>query len=118
MAALNNTAKGLMLDGLAAAAVFVSLHTADPGTTGTSELTGGTPAYARKGLTWGASSGGVKANSVAMVFDVPAATIGWMSYWSAVTAGTCYGGHPLDLSQTFASQGTYTIAIGALTETM
>jgi hypothetical protein len=41
-----------------------------------------------------------------------------MSYWSAVTAGTCYGGHALDLSQVFASQGTLTIAIGALSETV
>lgn len=118
MAALNNTGKHLMLDGFAASAVYVSLHTADPGTTGTSEATGGSPAYARKALTWAAASGGAKANSVAMVFDVPAGTYGWMSYWSAVTAGTCYGGHALDLSQVFASQGTLTIAIGALSETV
>ena len=118
MASLAPTAKNAMLSGLTGVALFCSLHTADPGTTGATELTGGTPAYARKAITWTAPAAGATSNSVALVFDVPAATIGWMSYWSAVTAGTCYGGHPLDLSQTFASQGTYTIAIGALSETM
>ena len=38
---------------------WISLHTLDPGTTGTSEATGGSPAYARKQTSWtaGASDG-------------------------------------------------------------
>lgn len=38
---------------------WISLHTSDPGTTGTGEATGGSPAYARKQTSWtaGASDG-------------------------------------------------------------
>jgi len=40
-------AKNLMLDALGAVAVYVSLHTDDPGTIGSNEVSGGSPAYAR-----------------------------------------------------------------------
>lgn len=36
----------------AAKALHASLHTADPGATGASEVSGGVPAYARKPITW------------------------------------------------------------------
>lgn len=99
--ALNNTAKNLMEDALAAVAVYVSLHTADPGASGTSEVTGGSPAYARKSITWSSASGGVLSASNAPVFDVPASTtVGWGGLWSASTAGTFYGGFPLGPSGT------------------
>lgn len=68
-----------------------SLHTAFS-TTGANEVTGGSPAYARKSVTLAASSGGVKSLSNAPVFDVPAsATVRWIGYWTAVTAGTFRG---------------------------
>jgi hypothetical protein len=118
MASLAVAGKNPMLSGLTGVALYCSLHTADPGTTGASELSGGSPAYARKAITWAAPAAGAVSNSVALTFDVPAATIGWMSYWSAASAGTCYGGHPLDSSQVFATQGTYVIAIGALSESL
>jgi hypothetical protein len=66
-----------MKEALAAAyasnAVFASLHTADPGTTISNEVTGGSPAYARKALSWtaGGSDGIV---TVSVTFDVPAST--------------------------------------------
>jgi len=53
---------------------YVSLHTADPGTTGANEATGGSPAYARKLSTWTASAGVVSGTQVTV--DVPAGT-----YW-------------------------------------
>src|SRR4051812_26618256 len=85
-----------MEDALAAVAVFVSLHTADPGSSGTSEVSGGSPAYARKAITWTSAASGVLSASNAPVFDVPAATtVGWAGLWSASTAGTFYGGFPL-----------------------
>lgn len=67
-----------------------SLHSADPGTTGTNEISGGSPAYARKSLTWtaGSSDGVVTASCT---FDVPASTaITHAGIWSAVTSGTFY----------------------------
>lgn len=106
---LNDTAKNLMLDDLAASAIFVSLHTADPGTTGTNEVTGGSPAYARKSITWNAAATANLDSSNQPVFDVPSGTtITHVGYWSAVTAGTFYGSGDIT-DETFAAQGTYTL---------
>lgn len=118
MAGLNNTAKNLMLDQLGTVVAYASLHTADPGTTGTSEVTGGSPAYARKSLTWAGASTASKASNAGVVFDVPPATITYLGYWSAATAGTFYGSRPLDSPQTFATQGTYTLASGNISESL
>lgn len=67
---------------------YISLHTADPGTDGTSEATGGSPAYARKQTTWtgGASDGSVVGTEVA--FDVPAGTFTHIACWTAASGGT------------------------------
>lgn len=121
MAGLVNAGKHVMLDSLfgtsSPVAGFVSLHTADPGTGGTSEVTGGSPAYARKAITWSAAASGSKASSNQPVFDVPASTtITHVGYYSAATAGTFYGSRALDASQTYATQGTYTLT--SVTETL
>lgn len=90
---LTTTLKNLMLGAVATASAtnpdFGSLHTAYS-TTGTNEVTGGSPAYARKALTWAAPSGGAVALAATFpVWDVPAATtIGWWGGWDAVTTGT------------------------------
>jgi hypothetical protein len=108
-----------MLDGLTGGVGYVSLHTADPSTGGTSEVTGGSPAYARIAITWTAASGSATANSIQIVFNVPTGiTIRYIGYWSALTAGTFYGSRILDAAQTFTSQGTYTLAIGAISESV
>lgn len=91
---LTDAGRNASLDGLATVATFASLHSGDPSTTGANELTGGSPAYARKGITYAASSTGTKANSVAITFDVPATTVTHVGLWSAVTAGTFYGYYP------------------------
>lgn len=84
---------------------YISLHTADPGTTGASEATGGSPAYARKQTTWtgGASDGSVAGSEV--TFDVPAGTYTHMGIWSAVSSGTFVGGFALASSATLGAQG-------------
>jgi hypothetical protein len=92
------TAKNVMLDALdesqAAGAKFGSLHSAYS-TTGTNELTGGSPAYARKAATWAAAAAGAKATSAGMVFDVPAgSSVGWVGLWDASTAGNFLGMTP------------------------
>lgn len=91
---LNDAGRNATVDGLAAVATFASLHTGDPSTTGANESTGGSPAYARKGITYAAAATGTKANSAAITFDVPASTITHVGLWSAVTAGTFYGYFP------------------------
>lgn len=69
---------------------YMGLHTAYPGESGTSEVTGGSPAYARKSVTFSAASGGVKATSNGPIFDVPAGTtVRWIGFWTALTVGSC-----------------------------
>ena len=55
-----------------------------------SEVTGGSPAYARKGLTWAAAASGAKALAATLpTWDVPAGTtVAWWGGWDAVTVGT------------------------------
>lgn len=115
--ALNTSGKNAMLGGLTAVATHVSLHTADPGSTGTSEVTGSP--YTRESSDWAAASGGTAVNAGSIVFDVPGSTtITHLGYWSALSGGTFYGSRQLDASQTYATAGTYTIAAGNLSESV
>lgn len=108
----SNAGKNLLLDGFASGAVYASLHTGDPSTTGANEVTGGSPAYARKSVTWAAASAGALTTSNAQVFDVPAGTtIQYVGFWSLASGGTFYG-HVTITNETFAGQGTYTVAAG------
>lgn len=107
--ALNDTAKNIMLDALTAVALWVSAHSADPGTTGTSELDGGAPAYARKAITWNAASTANADSSNTPVLDIEGGdTVAWIGYWSAVTAGVFYGSADVT-DEVFGGQGTYTL---------
>lgn len=74
---------------------------------GASEISGGSPAYARKAVTWGDASGGVVRPTGDLTFDIPAsATVdGWRGF-TAGTGGTNYGGAALK-SEVFAGQGQY-----------
>jgi len=85
----------------------ISLHSADPGTTGAGEATGGSPAYARKTTTWagGASDGSVSGSPVA--FDVPAGNYGWIGIWNG---STFIAGFPL-ASPTGALPGQTTVTV-------
>lgn len=117
MAGLVDAGKNLLLDGLAGGVSFVSLHTADPSTDGSSEVSGG--AYTRESVSWGSAASASVTTSASVVFDVPGSTtITHLGYWSASTSGTFYGSRALDTNQTFATAGTYTIATGNITETI
>lgn len=106
---LNAAAKNLMLDALATAADYVSLHDDDPSTDGSNEISGGSPAYARKAHTWNAASSGALDNSNAPEFDVPAGTtVKFVGLWSADTGGTFYGFFAVT-NEAFAAQGKYTL---------
>lgn len=80
---LTTAAKNTMLNALNIDAA--SLHTAFPGLTGANEMTGGTPAYARKAVTFGAAAGAARALSAAVTFDVPASTVRWFGFWASGT---------------------------------
>ena len=53
---LNATALNAMLDQLGTLITYVSLHTDAVGGGSTAEVTGGSPAYARKAITWVSSN--------------------------------------------------------------
>jgi hypothetical protein len=101
--------KNAMLNALGALAGYASLHDGDPGDSGTNEISGGSPAYARKAITWNSASGGTMDDSNAPVFDVAAGkTVKYVGLWSAATSGTFYGSDDVT-NETFAAQGTYTL---------
>lgn len=99
---------------------YLSLHSATPGQTGASEISGGS--YARQGITFGSASGGSEASTNSQTFTNLPAESGGISYfgiWSAVTAGTYIGGGtttgltgslPAGISVNFAT-GAVTVAI-------
>lgn len=100
------TTSGLnaLASGVTAAGTRISLHTADPGSTGASEVTGGT--YARVATTWGAPSSGSSAGSE-VTLNVPASTtVTHWGLWSAATGGTFLFGGALAAPEAFGSAGT------------
>ena len=114
---LNDTGKNAMLDHLASLCAYGSLHSADPGATGANELAGGSPAYARKALSWAAASGGSVALSASAQFDVEGGdTVAYVGLWSAVSGGTFYGSDPVT-NEVFGGQGTYTVTSGSISVT-
>jgi hypothetical protein len=103
----NDTAKNAALDGLdesiAAGVKFLGVFTAsDPGTgstyTGT-EASGGSPAYARVAVTFGAAASGQKSNTGAVTIDVAAGTYGFIGFFntsSGNAAGNYLGYAPIN----------------------
>jgi len=97
---------------------FAAAYTADPGATGVAnEVTGGSPAYARKAITWVAAtsaSPSVKALATFPVFDIPAGTtVAFIGIWTLASGGT-YGGCWDVSDEVFAGQGTYTLTAGSI----
>ncbi len=66
--------------------VYISVHIADPGTTGANEANGGTPAYARKLSTWTSGTGGVVTGSQVTI-DLPAGSYNYVGLWKTVAGG-------------------------------
>lgn len=88
MAIAVNATKEALATAYTGLGTWISLHTADPGTTGANEASGGSPAYARKQTTWtGGASDGIATGSQ-VTFDVPAGTYTHVGIWSTETGGT------------------------------
>jgi hypothetical protein len=85
--------------------IYVSLHSADPGATGASELSGN--AYARVAVAdWDAASSKATANGA--VINFPTATDPWseathFGIWDAATAGNFWLGGELTAGVTIAA---------------
>jgi len=111
---LNITAKNAMLSSLISQAVYASIHNNDPAENGANEISGGSPAYARKSLTWGTPSNGSVSITNQPVFDIPAGTtVKYIGLWSASTGGTFYGSAAVT-NETYSGQGTYTVTSGTI----
>lgn len=107
------------------AGTYISLHTADPGDTGASEVSGG--AYARvqvnqDGVTspfWNAAVASAMTNNGAITFPEGGgdAVVTHVGIWDAASAGNFLRGGPLDSNFTYSSTTTPEFADGALTLT-
>jgi hypothetical protein len=67
---------------------YLSLHTADPGTTGAFEASGGSPAYARKALSWTAGRHGRLGHRVGHLRRPGGHVHAHRGFWSTSTGGT------------------------------
>ena len=107
----DTTAKNVMLDALRVLMTSVHLHSADPGGVNgnASELSGGSPAYARKAsITWNAAAGGAIDDAGIPAFDIGAgSTVAWVTFWN--TADTVRYAKKQVTSEVFGAQGTYTL---------
>jgi hypothetical protein len=73
MAIQTATMKNTLSDAYKAAAINGAAYTTAPGASAGTEPTGGSPAYARKVISWGSSASGVVTAS-AIPFDIPRRT--------------------------------------------
>lgn len=102
-------AKNAMLAGLGAVLVQASLHSDNPGTDGlANELSGGSPAYARKVVTLDVPTGGEAALVNDVTFNVPpGSVVKWVGFWNS--GGTEFFGAAPVTAETYGAQGTYTV---------
>lgn len=112
-----------MLNALAAIAPYISLHSGDPGATGTANEISTSP-YIRKLIFWlpaGTNANGVIELASQPVFDLLAGSVvAYAAGWTAETSGVCKWTAALVDStgtpdpKTFDRDGTHTVTIVAL----
>lgn len=99
---------------------YVSLHTADPGDTGSNEVVGGS--YARVAMTpatdWEAAGAvvarAIRNANVVSFTGMPAVTVTHVGVWSASSAGTFMAGDALTASKAVSAGGTAEFAANVL----
>jgi hypothetical protein len=98
---------------------YLSLYSADPGTTGANEISGGS--YARQAIVFGAAAGGSTSSTDAQTFsDMPAEAGNlWGGIWTAATGGTFLWGDPTAMvTGPVAAGASITFASGAITASL
>ena len=116
--AASTTFKNAILDALfngtafsvSAANLKCSLHTADPGTDGSNEVTGGSYAQQVIGSSFSAASGGAITNDTEISFsDMPAVTVTYVGLWNTTTF---LAGYALVASKTTNAGDTFKFNVG------
>ena len=93
-----------MADAIDGVATYVSLHSADPGTTGAN------PVGDREAITWAAASGGSKTSAAPVTLTVPAdGHVAYGGLWDAQTGGTFLGGGQLSSAEDYTAEGDYVL---------
>ena len=107
MAIKTSSMRNSLASEYATLALFGAVYTSAPGSTAGAEVSGGSPAYARKGLVWSSPTDGVI--TATAEFDIPEnTTVMGVGVHSEVTGGEYLDGNTV-VSQNFATQGTLTV---------
>lgn len=109
MALQTSTIKNALATAYGTTALYAALYTTVPAGSAGTEVTGGSPAYARKSVSWGAPVNGV--STAVVTFDVPAGTTVVGGGVHTLASGGSYLDGGSVSSQTFASQGTYALTL-------
>jgi len=112
--ALNNNGLNAMGDGLAALVTHASVHTADPGTTGTSESTA-----SRVSCTISVDAAGVMTvTNLAFTGGASSGPVFSVGFWDAASAGNFYGDQAVESGDTsFNAAGAWTATSLTITPT-
>lgn len=98
-------------------AVYVSLHTGDPGQNGASEVSGG--GYSRKLVDFDAAANKKSKNTTDIEFtDMPTATVTHVGLWSAASAGNFWWGGSLTAAKSLTTGDTLRIPTNDLNVTL
>lgn len=111
--AISTASANAALDAILVSGDYLALFTANPDPSGANEVTGGS--YARQALTYGAASGGSKANSTQLEYTMPAATVTHMGIMSAASAGTLKWSAPVTAPKTFSADDICIVRAGGVT---
>lgn len=96
------------------ASVFIQLHTADPGTAGTTAVAGNN---VRKSMAFAAASSGSKATNADITWTSVSTTetYAYVSLWDASTAGNFLWSGALTASKSVTAGDTFTLTSGQVT---
>lgn len=103
--ALEVTLRNTGLDAMSGRIDDISLHTDNPGSTGTNELTGG--GYARQEPSWNPATAGVVEIDGPLVFNIPAGNV--IEYVGLWEGSTWLGSGELTDPEPFNNDGELTI---------
>lgn len=107
---LNEAILNIMVEAGVSSIGGVSLHSGEPNASGSLELTGGSPAYARKDPLFNAVDDATGELADPLLFDIPpGSTVSWVGVWSMVSGGVFYGPAQLPEEEVFAGQGQYSL---------